>query len=256
MVRRHPQLSIRKPEALSYTRAKSANAKIVEDFYAKLAAVCARLNVLSKPMQIFNADETGISKVHKPHMKVLAKRGQKMVWFLPSGERGRTHTVMVCGPAAGYVVPPLIIFPRARMSDSLKVGAPPGTHFEVSPKGWINHEIFLHWPGFFTMSIPSARPILMLCDGHSSHISIEVIQKARENDIHLLCLPAHGTHVLQPLDVSVMSSLKLHFSKACKDLLAKNPGRVITEYNISGILGKAPSPSTFSKQCNEWLLQN
>ena len=88
------------------------------------------------------------------------------------------------------------------------------------------------------MSIPSARPILLLYDGHSSHISIEVIQKARENVIHLLCLPSHGTHILQPLDVSVMSSLKLHFSKACKDFLAKNPGRVITEYDISGILGK------------------
>ena len=87
------------------------------------------------------------------------------------------------------------------------------------------------------MSIPSARPILLLYDGHSSHISIEVIQKARENDIHLL--PFHGTHILQPLDVSVMSSLKLHFSKACKDFLAKNPGQVITEYDISGILEKA-----------------
>ena len=166
-LRRHPQLSLRKPEALSYARAKNDNAQVVEDFYAKLAAVCARLNILSKPMQIFNADETGISKVHKPRLKVLAKRGQKMVWSLTSGERGRTHTLMVCGSAAGYIVPPLIIFPRARMNDSLKVGAPPGTHFEVSPKGWINHEIFLRWLDFFIMSIPNARPILLLYDGHS-----------------------------------------------------------------------------------------
>ena len=71
-------------EALLYARAKNANAKVVENFYAKLVAVCARLNILSKPMhmQIFNADETGISKVHKPWMKVLAKRGQKMVFNL------------------------------------------------------------------------------------------------------------------------------------------------------------------------------
>ena len=38
-LRRHPQLSLRKPEALSYARAKNANAKVVEDFYAKFAAV-------------------------------------------------------------------------------------------------------------------------------------------------------------------------------------------------------------------------
>ena len=131
------------------------------------------------------------------------------------------------------------------MNDSLKVGAPPSTPFEVSTKDWIHHEIFLRWLDFFIMPIPSARPILLLYDGHSSHISIELIKKARENDIHLLCLPSRGTHILQPLDVSVMSSLKLHFSKACKHFLAKNPGRVITEYDISGILGKA-WPQTLS----------
>ena len=45
-------------------------------------------------MQIFNADETGISKVHEPRMKVLAKRGQKMVWSLTSGERGRVAKLL------------------------------------------------------------------------------------------------------------------------------------------------------------------
>lgn len=36
-----------------------------------------------------------------------------------------------------------------------------------------------------------------------------------------------------------MSSLKFHFSKACKDFLAQNPGWIITEYDISGLVGKA-----------------
>ena len=91
----------------------------------------------------------------------------------------------------------------------------------------------LRWLDFFIMSIPSARPVLLLYDGHAAHISIEVIQKARKNDIHLLCLPAHGTHILQPFDVSVISSLKLHFSEVCRQFLVNNPGRVVTEYNIS-----------------------
>ena len=74
------QLALRKPEALSYSRAKGANSKTVEDFFAKLGALCARLNILSKPMLIFNADETGISKVHKQRARILARRGQKSVW--------------------------------------------------------------------------------------------------------------------------------------------------------------------------------
>ena len=237
--RRFPLLVLRKEESLSYMRAKNANEKVIEDFFAKLAAILARLNILSKPMHIYNADETGISKVHKPRTKVLAKRGVRTVWGLTSGERGRTHTLLLCGSAAGHWIPPLIIYPRARMSDSLKKGAPPGTCFETSPKGWINKEIFERWLDFFVANIPSARPVLLIYDGHASHLSIEVIEKARKNDIHLLCLPSHCTHILQPLDVSVMASLKSHFSKACKRFLVQNPGRAITEADIAGLVGEA-----------------
>ena len=47
---------------------------------------------------------------------------------------------------------------------------------------------------------------------------------ARDNNIHLLCLPSHTTHILQLLNVSVV---KLNFSKAGTKYLAANPGRVI-----------------------------
>ena len=54
------------------------------------------------------------------------------------------------------------------------------------------------------------------------HVPINVIELARDNNIHLLCLPPH---ILQPLDVSVFKSLK-NFSKACIKYLATNPGQV------------------------------
>jgi len=79
---------------------------------------------------------------------VLARRGQKTVWGITSGERGRTHTLLVCGSASGHALPPLMIFPRVRMPEALKVGAPPGTQFATSPKRWINHDIFSQWLDF------------------------------------------------------------------------------------------------------------
>ena len=63
---------IKKEESLSYLRAKNAIEKVIEDFFAKLAVVIARLNILSQPMLIYNADEMGFSKVHKPRCKLLA----------------------------------------------------------------------------------------------------------------------------------------------------------------------------------------
>lgn len=144
---RFPTLTLRKDEALSYMRAKNADDKVVEDFFAKLAAVLARLNLLSKPMLVYNADETGFLKVHKS--RNLAKRGQKTVWGVTSGERGRTHTLLVCGSASGHAIPPLMIFPRVCTPDSLK-------QFAASPKGWINQDIFCRWLDFFIQNVPSA----------------------------------------------------------------------------------------------------
>ena len=43
-----------------------ANKSVVEDFFAKLGALYGRLNLIAKPMQVFNIDETGFSIVHKP----------------------------------------------------------------------------------------------------------------------------------------------------------------------------------------------
>ena len=57
---------------------------------------------------------------------------------------------------------------------------------------------YMKWFQFFLKSIPPARPVLLIEDGHASHISMEVIELARTNNVHLLCLPAHTTHILQP----------------------------------------------------------
>ena len=65
---------------------------------------------------------------------MIVRQGQKVVWGVTSGHRGRTHTLVICGSASGYVLPPLMIYPRVRISESLKIGAPPGTMFAGSPK--------------------------------------------------------------------------------------------------------------------------
>lgn len=65
-------------------------------------------------------------------------------------------------------------------------------------------ELFVEW--FRKVFIPNCgtgRPVILIMDNHDSHISLPVIRLARENDIILLGLPAHTTHILQPLDVKV-----------------------------------------------------
>ena len=186
-------------------------------------------------MHIYNMDETGINVIHKSG-RILTELGRKKVWALTSGEKGKTHTVVSCVSASGNVIPPMMIYPRKHMTDKLKSGAVPGTLFACSDNGWINQQLYLQWFEFFVASIPPACPVLLIEDGHASHISLEVIKLAQENDIHLLCLPSHTTHLLQPLDVGVFKSMKSQFNKACKHFMTSKPGRIITSEDLASLL--------------------
>ena len=68
-----------------------------------------RLNLINKPMLIYNCDETGISVVHKTG-KVIAESGCRNVYAVTSAERGKMHTMLSCVSASGYVLPPMIIY--------------------------------------------------------------------------------------------------------------------------------------------------
>ena len=74
---------------------------------------------------------------------------------------------------------------------------------------------FLAWMKkiFLKYAVPE-RPLLLLTNGHKTHVNIDVIDLCRENNITLFCLPPHTTHALQPLDVAVFKSLKDSFAKA------------------------------------------
>ena len=69
--------------------------------------------------------------------------------------------------------------------------------FTISHNGWMTEETFLDWMhSQFIACIPDECPILIILDGHSSHISYEIHLLAIQHQIHLLKLPPHTTHGL------------------------------------------------------------
>ena len=156
------------------------------------------------------------------------------MYAVSSAERGKTHTILSCVSATGFVVPRKTCVP-----DKLKEGAFSNTLFKSSESGWVNSVLFCEWFEFFLSSIPPIRPVLLIQDGHSSHISIELIEMARANGVCLLCLPAHTSHILQPLDVGVFKSFKSSFNKACGNYMKQNPGRVITTDILASMVREA-----------------
>ena len=179
-------LTLRTPQSLSYARAVCANKETIDGFFAKLGAIFGQLNLIAKPSQIFNADETGVTIVHKPS-KVIAHIGRHNVPSLTSVDKGKTHTVLACVSASGQVLSPFMVYPRKRpVPEKMREGAYPNTIFQVSDNGWITKELFFEWFKLFVQMIPPLRPVLLVMDGHGSHITIDVIEYARSNEIHLV----------------------------------------------------------------------
>ncbi|XP_067664237.1 uncharacterized protein [Haliotis asinina] len=166
-------------------------------------------------------DESGLTVVHKPG-HILAKKGQKQVGKITSGQRGKTITVVCCFNAAGTYVPPMMIYPRKRMAPTLMNGAPAGSLAKCSRNEWMDQDLFLDWLRHFRDFVQPTRekPCLLLLDDHNSHKTLEAISFARDNHISMLVLPPHTTHRLQPLDCTFFGPLKTKFHQEA-DILCR-----------------------------------
>jgi hypothetical protein len=76
-------------------------------------------------------DETSLSTVQDGQIKIISARGKKRVGIMTSSERGNSVTAVVCVSAAGFYVPPMLIYKRKRMKPEITNGAPPGTVFST-----------------------------------------------------------------------------------------------------------------------------
>ncbi|KAJ8018403.1 hypothetical protein HOLleu_43626 [Holothuria leucospilota] len=89
-------------------------------------------------------DETGMSNVQKPG-NIIATKGAREVGKMTSGEKGKTVTVICATNAVGIYIPPVFIFPRKRMVDTLMNNGPAGAIGHCTESGWTDEESFLKW---------------------------------------------------------------------------------------------------------------
>ncbi|XP_065656743.1 uncharacterized protein LOC136082093 [Hydra vulgaris] len=234
---RYPQLSIRTPQATSISRAIVINKPKVNQFFSVYKSLFEEHKFSAK--QLWNMDETGITNVHKPG-KIIATKGKQQVSKITSGERGATVTVVCAMSTSAAYVPPSFIFPRKRMSDWLAVGVPSGSIIRVSSSGWTNSSLFIEWLTHFVAVIQASKTNeqLIVLDGHHSHKTLEAINFCRDNGIHLITLPPHCTHKMQPLDCTFFKPLKVGYNTASNWMLS-HQGCRISFFNMAGIFATA-----------------
>ena len=86
----------------------------------------------------------------------------------------------------------------------------------------------------------------MILDGHNTHVTLEVINQAKEAGLDMVSLPSHTSHALQPLDVAVFKPFKTAF-RAYMDVWTMNHKGIIPRKEdlaqwVSLALKRAASP--------------
>ena len=138
-------------------------------------------------------------------------------------------------------------------------GGPAGSMYSVSDSGWMEAANFKQW--FAKMFIPAVKhlttkhPVLLAFDGHHSHISLDLIKLARENSIHLLCLPPHTTH-LQPLDVSVFDPVKAVWKKILKQHQIETCSGTVTKEDFPALVAQLWDQSITSTHLKSGFRKN
>ncbi|EGZ12811.1 hypothetical protein PHYSODRAFT_334665 [Phytophthora sojae] len=135
---RFPVLTRRTAQALSLKR----NCIVPTDLtmlFNTLAKLVIELKLDAS--RVFNMDETAFQKQLKSK-KVVAVKGSSNVWS--TEPTANFHlTIVACGSAAGFVVPPAFILPGKTVSSRLLENCEaPGAAVSSSPSGFMNTELF------------------------------------------------------------------------------------------------------------------
>ncbi|XP_045450428.1 uncharacterized protein LOC123659219 [Melitaea cinxia] len=234
---RHPNISLRRTEATSINRITSFNQEETDIFFENLKTLMTKYQFKSN--SIYNVDETGISTVQR-NSRILAPKGLRQVGKCTSAERGSLTTVINCFNAGGTYIPPFFIFKRKRMNALLMKDSNSNMVACVSDSGWITESIFVDWLQHFkAFAKPSADdPILLILDNHESHVSLRAHEFCRKNFIHVLTLPPHTSHRMQPLDLTFHGPLKTAYNRECESFMVNHPGTKITAYDVVGLYTK------------------
>lgn len=234
--RKRHRLSIKKPQSIEHVRCDQINPWVIYDFFDKLTEIIRELKLEGKPSRIFNCDET--SFCHDPSKtKIVGAIGVQSQRKTSSSGRENT-TALLCCSADGRMLPLLCVFKgKYVMENWVDKDTATQTAVAATERGWMETTLFYNWfKDLFLKNIGEERPVLLIYDGHVTHISTNLIRLAQEKEVTIMKLPPHTTHLLQPLDVAVFRSLKSKWDKELCKWQRENPRKKIPKPEFINIL--------------------
>ena len=120
---------------------------------------------------IYSLSKTELQPELRPPSVIASKSGKPQAVTAP---RGTTVTLIACENAAGTALPPYYVFKGKRTNSYLLKGALPGTDIALTETGWSNKSNLQdHFLKYAQAGIKGDDHILLIYDGHASHVSLE-----------------------------------------------------------------------------------
>jgi len=212
---RHPDLDSLIAEQIEAARIKETSRPVLEKWFTDVKSIIDEFNI--EPQDIYNMDETGFSIGSIKATRVIIDRTQNIRYSAYPG-RQEWVSVIECISMDGSALPPLVIFKGKTLSSRwIPTNTPIDWFFSCNKEGWTSNEHAKKWlkenfePN--TQEKANRRTRLLIFDGHGSHTTADVIRHCILNHIQLALLPPHSSHLTQPLDIGVFSSIKAHMTR-------------------------------------------
>ena len=215
-LKRQPELRTRFTRGYDYQRAQCEDPAIIQGWFDLVRNMVAKYGILDE--DIWNFDETVFMMgIISPAMVVTSSDGRGKAKMVQPGNR-EWATVVQAVNAYGDSIPPFIILAGKNHLQSWYRDSPLPSDWVValSDNGWTTNELGLEWIKHFekhTRTRTKGPRRLLVLDGHESHHSHDFEEYCKTNNIITLCMPAHASHLLQPLDVGCFGPLKRAYSK-------------------------------------------
>nr|AER39694.1 transposase [Verticillium dahliae] len=248
--RRNPSIKVQRARPIDSQRINGATTNVIRDWFRYLSI--PEIKAI-QPVNRYNMDETGILEGRGSNGLVLGSAEAQNLRKKQPGSRAWT-SILECISATGTTVPPLVIFKGKSVQQQwfpLDLQPYSSWKFTATENGWTDNDTAVFW--LKEIFIPSTQPTnpstarLLILDGHGSHETTEFMYLCYTNNIHLVFLPPHTSHVLQPLDQSVFGPLKAAYRKELGYLEQWNDSTVVGKRNFLACYRKARQ-SAFTAQ--------
>ena len=131
-------ITLRKPDNLDHGGAHMTNENVMMNHFQTLKDLLVEHDLLGKPENLFDVDESGIN-MDIQQGKVVATKGLKQVHSMSKGTRDHIR-VNSCINANGKSIPPMIIFEKCFLSTAhVKEG---NKLYAKSTNGYMDEELF------------------------------------------------------------------------------------------------------------------